>query len=1047
MSRRKLKGSGVFCSVMGALLIGLPTTVGAQRMTCWRFDCGTATSPVKVGWIQLTPETIYTPERGYGWLRPPSTAFDRTEIFVPDWLKPTVRKRFVPDEVLRDGVFDQKDLTFRVDVPDGEYWLIVSIGDEQATRRNMSIFANGIPVAEKVTTQTSWGGYATTRTVRKHLRVAGGKLEITFRHEGDGNSVLGIEVISFVPYPLRFVEGKWQAEDTDPLLRQVAAALNQKDWRQSQKLFDRLRDPLKRAVALAALANDLQMPEEKAHTLLSQALQAAEQILRRMPLNSSEGILASELRRIGSNYLHARQFMTMLSYQHATQQTGMTFSRRLQMAADWLEEITDNDPLFDRALLNLLRIRYWIWREGGDAREKAAADAYLQLLQKRQPEAKLVRLYAGEKVVWDGELTATEPEIPLWATRCHEAIGRLLTVLRWWIDNRQLENGELGGGYGDDVEMLRQWHVFLAGADDETVKRGWLKLAHGVWWSGLMDTEGGYVKEASDVQHSAEPMADTHPALIGLDYGNPVWIERCMATAKTMRDVWTAINAKGHRHFRSSYFGAKEVNTKPPFCVDVPMNARATRPLLWGGWYNQNPTVVNLLREWMDAWVEDTLREEESKPAGVSPAAITFATDRFAQYGSWFEPNLGWSYFNWDAFYHLHKLYDHTLAVYGWTRDEKYLRPIETAMALAMEWKRNPIPDPPKGSRQWAARLLYLNMAPTVEKYRILTGRTQFDDYLKEHGSPYMRFLLTGDKKALIAACEEVSANLRTNFELLTNEVLFTDRIAVTQQPMWAMMTGGVGTPYFYPCYFVTWQKTGDHFAALVTHTDHRSLKVLAVNFEPKAKGVILRPWRLEAGVYEMRVGVDKDGDDEPDIILQRQRVALTERGQEIPIPLPSRKVAVIELSKGDELPQPVPAFHDRPDLAIGDQDVFIGEREHQSRQVRPWQDLTVPTNKEVRVMVVVHNIGCHKAPSCLVQLWVNDKGGWLLVGKAKGPSLDAPNDLTPRRYSVPFRWRPSSAGERLLKVTVTPLEACHEITRRNNSLVRKVQVIPSPKE
>ncbi|MDT7971728.1 MAG: hypothetical protein RRB24_02755 [Armatimonadota bacterium] len=51
-----------------------------------------------------------------------------------------------------------------------------------------------------------------------------------------------------------------------------------------------------------------------------------------------------------------------------------------------------------------------------------------------------------------------------------------------------------------------------------------------------------------------------------------------------------------------------------------------------------------------------------------------------------------------------------------------------------------------------------------------------------------------------------------------------------------------------------------------------------------------------------------------------------------------------------------------------------------------------------------------------------------------------------PRYYVASFRWRPSSAGEWLLKVTVMPLTACYEITQRNNSLVRKVKVTTSLK-
>jgi hypothetical protein len=163
-----------------------------------------------------------------------------------------------------------------------------------------------------------------------------------------------------------------------------------------------------------------------------------------------------------------------------------------------------------------------------------------------------------------------------------------------------------------------------------------------------------------------------------------------------------------------------------------------------------------------------------------------------------------------------------------------------------------------------------------------------------------------------------------------------------------------------------------------------------------------------------------------------------------------SRKVTVIEMSKVGELSQPVPPFHDRPDLAIGDQDVLIdvliGEEEHQSRRVRPWHDGVLPTNKEVRVKVVVHNIGRRQAPPSLVRLWVKGKGRWHLIGEAKGHPLDAPDDLMPRYYVPSFRWRPSSAGEWLLKVTVMPLTACYEITQRNNSLVRKVKVTTSLK-
>lgn len=1049
--RGEVKATGWFTGFAIFVLCTAHPQVQEPRMA-FRFDCGTPTSPLKFGWTKVTHETVYLPQRGYGWLRPAASSFDRDKIFVPDWLKPSVPKIPPPDEMLRDGVFDKGELTFRVDVPNGSYWLIVSIGDEQENRRNMSIFANGVAIAQNVTTMTSWGGYATNRTFRKLIHVTDEKLLITFTHKGDGNSVLGIEVVPFIPFPIRFTNGKWQMETVkgllapkgkdEALLKQGLDAINERDWQRARKMFDSITHPLFRATALTIWADMLDVPEEEAHKALERAKNLAEETLRKFSHASPEGIFAHELLRIIGNYLRARQFITMLNYGWATRQTGFTFSRRLQMARDWLEQITEDDPLFDRACLNLGRIHFWIWREDASASEKALADRWFGILKQRQPFAKLVRLYTGEQVAWGETFIAAAKGLPDWVAKLHEAMGRLLTVLRWWIENRQQENGEMGGGYGDDVEMLRQWHVFIAGADDETVRRGWLKLAHGVWHSGVIDPEHGYAREASDVQHSAELMADSHPAMIGLDYGNPVWIERCMATARTMRDFWTAVNAKGHRHFKSAFIGATSMNTNPPWNVDVPMNARATRPVLWLAWYNRNPVAVKLLQEWMDAWVEDAMREEDGKPSGVLPAAVSFESDRFAEHGTWFDPKLYWDYFRWDAFYHLHELYDHLLAVYEFTGNEKYLKPIEAAMELAMEWKRNPVDNPLQGSRLWAARLLYFNMAPTVEKYRLMTGRKNFDDYLRERGSPYMRFLLTGDKRILAQECERVAASIRNNFELLTSEVLFTDRVAVTQQPMWAMMTGGVGLPYFYPCYAVTWRNTGMKFAAIVAHSEPNSVKVLAVNLEPKPRMVKMQLWRLTAGIYEVRVGIDGNDDDVMDAITHRERFALTERGQEVAIPLAHGKTHIVEVIKQSELPNPVPEFYDRPDLAIGDQDVRIGEGEGRKQWIQAWQVVKVPLGSEVPITVTVHNIGHRFAPAAKVSLVENQSGKRRLVSKVIIPSLPPPDDLSPSCHKIVFKWCPSRVGECLLEVTVELVNGEHEITTRNNVVQRKVRVV-----
>lgn len=61
-----------------------------------------------------------------------------------------------------------------------------------------------------------------------------------------------------------------------------------------------------------------------------------------------------------------------------------------------------------------------------------------------------------------------------------------------------------------------------------------------------------------------------------------------------MRDVWTATNARRHRHLKSHHFSATEVDTRPPKDVDIALNGRAANPGLLPPWCWQNPRVEQL---------------------------------------------------------------------------------------------------------------------------------------------------------------------------------------------------------------------------------------------------------------------------------------------------------------------------------------------------------------------------------------------------------------------------------------------------------------------
>jgi hypothetical protein len=58
--------------------------------------------------------------------------------------------------------------------------------------------------------------------------------------------------------------------------------------------------------------------------------------------------------------------------------------------------------------------------------------------------------------------------VPLWAFRQTEQLRNLSSFVNWYIDNRQIENGEFGGGLSDDGDLTNTWPATaLMGCDPE----------------------------------------------------------------------------------------------------------------------------------------------------------------------------------------------------------------------------------------------------------------------------------------------------------------------------------------------------------------------------------------------------------------------------------------------------------------------------------------------------------------------------------------------------------------------------------------------------
>jgi hypothetical protein len=577
----------------------------------------------------------------------------------------------------------------------------------------------------------------------------------------------------------------------------------------------------------------------------------------------------------------------------------------------------ENSPL--RPIWSFYRGRMLIWRviqSGPLLRVKASREAFYsegrrRLEESRQafPDNRVIRMYLGEPIPWPKDYPA-HPAAPEWANLQREGLEKLADVIHWWIAERQLADGQFGGGWGDDVEMWRWWTPALIAFEDPVINAAQARLAGGIFRQPHL--EQGFTSRLTDVEHSNEDTTDTILPMMHLQPEDPLWKDRALRLAELMRGEWAGRNQRGWLQFKSIYFSVDQVDLTPNRAFDTVYHPAIIQPALLYWQRTGDTNLGALFGQWLKVWVDAAARAENGKPAGVLPSVLRWPEGSVGAAGHpWWEPfspGHNDALYNWPGATRL--MTSTLLLAWQMTRDESYLEPIRTMAALRERHSDKSSSNAP-GSEAWCARQMGGFLADSLAKYRFLTGDTRYDALLRADASGYSQYRLTGETKPLTRALAKNAEAFRSNWEGYTAEMRWTDRvISFTQnylnylperapaEPspgiLYSTATGDPGNSLILPLNAVRWLTPPRELAALVTESGPRAFTAELFHFGAQPRSLRAELYLLQPGEYRLTV---KAADPAVTGQTSEQRLTVKAPRTRVTITLPSQQLCVMKIT------------------------------------------------------------------------------------------------------------------------------------------------------
>jgi hypothetical protein len=466
---------------------------------------------------------------------------------------------------------------------------------------------------------------------------------------------------------------------------------------------------------------------------------------------------------------------------------------------------------------------------------------------------------------------------PLWAFRQLEDLKNVRHFVNWWIDNRQSDFGDFGGGLSDDTDLMEQWPgLALMGVDSEKVRVSQMRVADAVYKNDMFTN--GLSTLMLDELHSYEDGINSNSESMYLNYGDPKVVERLMTTVKAYQRI-ISVNPAGHMHFNTNWFSGTDSYREGPWEWSKYYSYLVLHPGILMANYNDDPTG----KKFVIGLADGLLAHAKTDANGhvTYPDEINWHTDETR---GLLPPGAPPMQLFW--------------ASYRWTGDKKYLTPILNA----------------SGKNSGRVGTMNENLLDALDM-RGSWGKKAVADAQGSHASDldlYYAWQMTGDTKYMADLYGNEMRVAAQRMYMMTEGHWWIDRVEVPSDFLQRSRMGGIALERnaIYPGNTVSWRFPGGpddgvNVAILMPGATRDHFKVIAYNVTGKPIKAIMTAWNVTAGQWTMQSGAASKSID-------------LEKTESVDVVFAPHKTTELEFT----LKTPGPAVETRPDLGIGVDDV-----------------------------------------------------------------------------------------------------------------------------